>query len=401
MSNRAAPHLRIVDPNSEPPARLALKAGGIFVAANVLAGFLHYLYQAVASRELPLSEFSTLNAWYANFSIFLAVPTLLQYLANFLPLSTERIRPAILAVNVLLVATLALFVLTAGDLGVWSAVLILCVAALFSWMSGQAQSRLLMGALAIGALLVGLFKLLTLAIPLQPRLEIYAAAIAIGFAPGIWFLSVKLWHDQRPHPPVTMTWQKWTAPALLSLAAAVFPQMDLVLLNQTQSREIFSQFALASLFYKGLYFLVFAYLQWLLPQQVRAPGQKMRWQPLAAGAGVGLVLSGIAALTGPFFGQLILKWQTSPPPLMIFMSCVNTCLLTWIFVQFQSECAAGRVRLAFIATVLLAVEAGLQLFFRLEATGYLALAMICQLGILILLYRGAAPAKPLASLEAV
>jgi hypothetical protein len=133
--------------------------------------------------------------------------------------------------------------------------------------------------------------------------------------------------------------------------------------------------------------LVFAYLQWLLPQQVRSPGQAMRWQPLAAGAGVGLVLSGGAALAGPFFGHLILHWQTSPPALMIFMACVNTCLLTWIFVQFQSECASGRLRQAAIASLLIAFESGLQLYLKLELTHYLALAIVCQLVVLIYLYR--------------
>ncbi len=70
-------------------ARSLLTTGGIYMAANIAAGLLNYLFQVVASRQLSAADFSQMSSWVAHVSVFFILAGVLQYSSNFLPASAE------------------------------------------------------------------------------------------------------------------------------------------------------------------------------------------------------------------------------------------------------------------------------------------------------------------------
>jgi hypothetical protein len=196
----------------------------------------------------------------------------------------------------------------------------------------------------------------------------------------LW-LSIRLFLYPEAKSPAK-TGAIWTAPLVLSIVTAFFPQLDLILLHLTQTQETFAVFALASLFYKGIYFLAIAYLQWLLPHQMRQDEESSSWSASFAAAACVLLLSALAAILGPPLATKLLHWPATPPVGMIFLACVNACLLTWLFVLIQTACTRGRTALATVTVVVVAIEAGLQLALGLNLYGYLIFSIAAQ-GLLV------------------
>jgi hypothetical protein len=136
------------------------------------------------------------------------------------------------------------------------------------------------------------------------------------------------------------------APLLLASATAAFPQVDLIVVRATQGAAVFQDFARASLFYKGLYFLVLILSQWMLPYQIRrSPSSVVRfkWVTLVA---ISIIGSAAIALVAPTVSSQIMRWPDAPPGIMIFLSCCNLSLLSWVLLLMQEACAHDRFRQA-------------------------------------------------------
>ncbi len=352
-------------------------SGIFFVLINTVAGVAHYIYQVIASRQLSAEDFADLNSWIAHFSLLMVVPATCQYAANFRPIANSRRKPVLLAFSFLIFVLFAGWLWLPGGLTLSHAVLVLIAASLLGWMLGELQSRLWLLSLAVANLTVGLVKLgFVFSQGGTNKVSSFATAIFISYVPVVVFASVVLWRADRKSLPTASG--GWVAPFLLSVASSIIPQMDIVLVKWTQPTDVFENFARASLFYKGIYFLVFMAAQWLLPRQIRQtapiPGIRAFIPALV------IFCAASAAITwiSPWLVIWFLGWSSSPPATMVFASCLNICLLAWLYMHLQAACAEGRLKIASMVLLLLAIEAGVQWLAGLSITGYFICAWLFQ-----------------------
>lgn len=364
---------------------------GIYVAAGVAAGVLNYAFQVLASQQLADAAFADFSAWFAQVSLLLVFAALGQYAGTFYPSVGARLTRQLLLVNA------AVAVLMAGFYGqrlsqpLPLGVLAVSVAVAFGWVAGQVQCRWLFWQLGLATALGAALKV-GLAIGPLPGLAVierFYVATAIGSVLPLWLLSAQLLAGSQalPRPTLTAAQPSWLAPVMLSLAAAWVPQIDLVVLRQTATACAYEDFAHASLFYKVIFFLFMIAAQWLLPRQMQQPAQGVlpgtawRWLLLA------IVSSALIGLAAPAVSSAALGWLRPPPRAMVSLSCLNMCLLSAVFMQIQALCARGRVAPAAGAVVALLAQALAQWWAGFTVLTYLAVAVVCQLLVLVALGR--------------
>lgn len=363
-------------------SRKLVREAGFFVIANLLAGLFNYLYQVSASKQLSRAEFADVSSWVAHVSVFLLVAGILQYAGNFFPARRMALRRQIIFINLLTFGMLVLFFTFSGLNPLAIGALTVSVGLAVGWVTGQAQFRLMFNLLGAVNILSAFTKLVLVLLPNShfSLLERYYIALLLGSVPSLWLLSASLW-PLKAEPTATENsgHNYWLAPIILSAATAVIPQFDLVVLRRSVTAEAFEDFARASLFYKGVFFLFMIAAQWLLPRQIQAKGKiqspamtSFRLIPIAI---IGSVLMTVAA---PPIAQMALGWASVPPLEMIFLSCFNMCLLTWLFLLIQEFCARGRPRPAALAFGGLLAEGVLQLSLHLNVTRYLSVVTIAQ-----------------------
>ncbi len=351
-----------------------------FVALNFVAGFLHYLFLVVASKQLTTENFSALSAWLAFLSFAFIGSAVLQYLSCFVPLSRRHIKIFIAAGLLYAVAVALLpfaFTFDHTMIGVLAG-LMACVFGIFL---GQAQVRLLFLGLGAGNFMVALAKLLFGVAPLLalPSGERYFWAVPMAYVPGVLLMSFVLLKHREEAPRTKGTGQIKEAivsTVVLGAGSALFPQFELMLMRTTQSTDAFNAFARLSLFYKAIFFVFLIFSQWLLPYQLRDPkraGKALSDPRLYAGA---VALAGAAALLGPLVAIYALRWAESPSHLQIFLSCWNMGLLTWMFLLLQDLCAKRRNLPAVLALGGVFVIAPAQLLLGLPVIYYFTAAIL-------------------------
>ena len=318
-----------------------------FLVANVAGGGLHYVYQVVASRSLDKPAFAAFSFWLANISLGFVLASVAQYVGNFQPTSNGRLRSVAPVLGGAVVA-LSLLAVTGGrsSLATLSALTILS-ATVNGWLLGQAQNRLLFYTLSTATFLVALCKLAVVwpSFWRASSADLFYVAIDVCYAPSILFLAVRLGLSRgvpSPSAPVGGLAGALGAPLFLASAAAAFPQLDLIVVKATQDAGTFQDFARASLFYKGLYFLFVILLQWMLPYQVRSSSSTVPRLNRSVLVAVSIASSALVAFVAPTVASLVMRWPDAPPRTMIFLSCCNVCLLSWILFLMQEACAHGR-----------------------------------------------------------
>lgn len=362
------------------PRRLAKEAGFFFIA-NLAAGLLNYLYQVSASKQLSRSEFADISSWLAHVSVFLLFAGILQYAGNFFPANQRNLRRQILFINAAALSMIGLALSLTGIEPIAIGALTVVVGLATGWVTGQAQFRLLFNLLGIVNILSALTKLLLVILPNSPLslMDRYYSAILFGSVPALWLLSAVLWSNSSETPVKQNSRHLWLAPVILSIATAIIPQFDLVVLRRSLSADVFEEFARASLFYKGVFFLFMIGAQWLLPRQILAK-EKPGHPALTSAWLIPISLGGSTVMTAiaPPLAVYALGWSSAPPLEMIFLSCLNMCLLTWLFLLIQECCAKERTRTAGLALLGIALEVTLQLVFKLPIHTYLGLALLIQ-----------------------
>lgn len=364
-----------------------LKSGGLFFAAGLVAGVLNYGYQVLASRELSASEFAALNGWFANLAVFFFLAGILQYGSVFFPSKGPRLKLQLAAINLASFGFVWLWFALPPELSVERAIIILVTSTAYGWVMGQVQTRMAFGLLAGINFVQAALKVLIIAVPFfaGARLEAYALALFVTIVPSQLVASVALWRSETPVRPDRVSgWRSWIAPALLSCAVALMPQYDLVLMSHTQAATAFEEFARASLFYKGVYFVLFIVAQYLLPQQIHG---KIEVRNLGLAVGFAAVASTVITLAAPFVGRVILKWDHEPSWWLILGSCLHMSLLTLAYLGIQQTCADGRVGLAALALVLLLAKGAAQWVIGLDVSTYLAVAIVLQIPFTLFLWK--------------
>jgi hypothetical protein len=322
-----------------------------FLVSNLAGGGLHYMYQVVASRSLDKATFSAFSFWLASISLGFVLASVAQYVGNFQPASNGRLRSVAPAVGGAVVALSLLAVAGGGNsLATLSALTILS-ATVNGWLLGQAQNRLLFYTLSTATLLVALCKLAVVwpSFWRASFADLFYVAIVVSYAPSILFLAVRLGLSRGvplPSAPVGGLAGALGPPLLLASAAAAFPQLDLIVVKATQDAGTFQDFARASLFYKALYFLFVILLQWMLPYQVRSSSSSVPRLDRRVLVAVSIASSALIAFVAPSVASLVMRWPDAPPRTMIFLSCCNVCLLSWILLLVQEACAHDHARRA-------------------------------------------------------
>jgi hypothetical protein len=369
-----------------------LSQGGFFVAANLLAGLLHYVFQVVAARELSAPSFAELNGWLADVSVFAAAGGLLQYASNFRPASRARLRSAIVGAGAAAVLLACMWRFGGAGLTPERGLAVVFASCMFGWLLGQAQIRMAFVVMGTAGLIVAASKLAFTFVPFfdPADVERFGLPIFACYGPGVLVLILFLW--QAPNVQHSAP-GSWAAPLILSMAAAVIPQFDMVLMNHTQPPEIFQDFARASLFYKGIYFVVFIVAQWLLPQQIQARSRTAVKALVLTGAAAAAA-SAMLSLLSPWISTLVMHWPVAPQAGLVFWSCLHMSLLTLLFLWIQEACAHGRTRVAAFALAALALEALLQSILRLPAGTYLIAITAVQMSVLSIAYNGGRSTRP-------
>ena len=359
------------------------REGALFVIASLAAGVGHYAFQILASRHLSADEFARFSGWLAHLSLAFVGAGLVQYAANFHPAPARLVRRSLTAVNVGMAAALLAWAFGGDALGPAPALAIVVLAIGYGWVTGQVQIRLDFRGLAFAQVLTAAVKVL-IPVAVFGGLSGYAFGLGFGFVPATWLLSARLW-SRTAAPSGLVARPSWTAPILIAVASNLIPQFDLLLMQHTQAPSTFDAFARVSLFYKGIYFVVFIFAQWLLPRQIRGGGP--RWLGPGLVAGFAALSSVGLAVLSPLLVRYVFHWDQTPPRLLILMSCGHMSLLTLVFIQIQALSAAGRVKPAAAMLGVLGLEAALQLSFAWPTLTYLAAAIVAQSALVILALR--------------
>lgn len=357
-------------------AKFNFNSASLFVAANLLAGVFNYLFQAIAGTQLDAAAFAQLNSWLAHVSIFFFLGGICQYLSLFGSMTQRSLR-FLISMALLGLLSLTLFWLTTSpELNFTKALILLTGSIFYGWILGSAQKRMLFGAMAISSLIVGFAKIAILFIPgLGGGLSNYAFALFGGFVPAFLVLAVSLWNSKGDEVS-SFSIASWNQTLILSLAAATFPQIDLILFHHTQTPALYEEFVRASLYFKAIYFCVFIFAQWLLPHQIQKQS-KERFVRIGAlkVLGLGIVGSVFMAATAPASAKLLFGWSESPEFGLVFLSSFNAVLLAWTFILLQGSCARHELSRAWSALTILGLGSLVQYLAAPQGYFYFALAL--------------------------
>lgn len=359
-------------------------SASFFFAANLITGVLNYLFQVYASKELSAAEYGHLNAWFSDLMMLFFLGGVAQYCGIFFPAPRNSLKKAVVAINGLSFSLAALWIFSPPGETVERGVLVLTVATAFFWLIGQIQFRKMFVAIGVANFTTSLSKLGLVLLPLFTlvTVERFRIAFFANYFPALWLMSVVAW--RLPNTATIVPQKKndlrlWMAPVVMSLATAIIPQMDMVLLSRLWSELEFQDFARASLFSRAIFFLFLILAQWMLPFQIQGEFTSFKHRFLnPALAGICLLVSGSITYLSPWAIDFFLHWDRAPSLSLVFLSCLNMSVLTWIFLLVQKCCAQGQSKKASYAIIGLVVEAAAQFLSRWPGHGYFVCALIFQ-----------------------
>lgn len=367
-------------------------AASFFAISNVLAGLLHYLFQVFASKQLSASDFAIFSVWFAQVSVLCMAGGLLQYAGNFYP-ATNKVAIRSIQISILgCFALISAWILFPSELNLTRGLLIVVSAGCFGWISGLIQQRMFFIFLGTLNLAMAGFKLLMIFIPLEfltDGLARFSFAVLAGYGPALLLVYILLWNKKSftevpVHSLRRVGANVWAAPIILSLAGALIPQMDIIILKNWTPTEVFEDFVRVSLFYKGIYFFMFILAQWMLPKQISRTEHKTTNPIFSFQLGLAaLVGSAAVTLAAPLIETWILRWDSLPPSSMVFYTCLNMSLLTWFFLLIQEACARNKLKIASVALAGVVGNLGLQSLLRWPVEAYFQLAICIHLTILV------------------
>jgi hypothetical protein len=373
------------------------RAAAFFAFANLAAGLLHYLFLVWSSAQVSVLEFGVLNSWIAYFSVTLSIGAFAQYGANFFIASRRFLK---------LVSWFALAVGVASLFGPWllgkaNGFMIgglgVGLGVVFYWCMGQAQARLAFIIMGVGVLVAGIskFALAGVGFPAERESLELAWAVALAYSPGLIWLAVILlilgpkW--PRLNAKVHGLATGLGASAILSFASVLIPQLDIIVIHQTQDPETIGEFARVSLLYKAVFFGFLILAQWLLPHQMAStrnqPGIVKwmggnRWGVLGLGAGLGFLAFAGSQLMGPWIGLDLHAFG-----IWVALSCLNMVFLTTLFFSIQLDCVEQDLKSSGLALGALVLEMIAAIMMKLPVTQYLAFVVIVNASLWVALTR--------------
>ena len=379
----------------------------LLLAANALAGVLNYGFQIQAARRLSLVDFGVLSNWLANVTIMLSVASLSQMLANYFPMSKRPLgwcSIGVIVISACLATCLFLMSLNGTLTPQLNQLAAVFIGVAASWLGGQVQARLRFGyfglALFVGA--VGKFGTTFVAFPGQTALTSYYLAIPLGLTVtavvlgGVILLRLSRGEDDvvtvAEHPRARIG-----SAAILALATALLPQLDIINLRLTQTDAMIGQYSRVMLFAKGIFFSAATMLQVALPLHLlarRTRGRRQQssgeersvWRAEMAVIGICVVVAAGVTWLGPWISIHFLGFALADFQLWILLTCLIAAVQFGLLQEIQRDCARLDWRGAILGLAGSVGVFGLNLGLRFtKVEGYLMVACLYYSGLLALL----------------
>lgn len=369
----------------------------IFLALNILAGALNYLFQAMSAKFLTTENFGLFSAWFSWLSLGLATGVFTQYLANFFNPSQNMVRGLSVVVGAISILIFSLLI-SYPSLPAWGiAGLTLMIAPLTHWLMGVSQRRLMTSLFSVACCLVAAIKILTLLVWQHNNiLENIFWSLPLSYAAGAILLSpCLLMRDpvKEKSPDFLLRSKDRIAGAvLLSVLIVAIPNVDLIFIDLTQDKTVLAMYAQVGLIYKVIFFLFMILAQWMLPHQLKGaqgglPPQNMKY--FVRICVQGLVFSLAATVMTPFLFDRVLNKPLLAPQLWIFLACFYISLLTGFFIEIQRQVTAFRTKDATAATIIYFSVYGILCLLAVDVVTYLQVQIATAAILFYLLILGA------------
>ena len=351
------------------------KRSGLFFAGSTLAaGGIHYFFQLAAAKNLTQEQFGSLSSWIAYVTVILVIGSFCQYLSNFFPLSGKRLkRTSMGLLGVISILFFAPMFIRDEQPFYIVGLLVVFMGPIFAWLSGQVQARMLFYTLGIGAVLGALFKIgvAILPVPFMTTESQFYWAFVYGFGPPSAFLLFRLWRvadETIEHRSIDKQRSKkeWvedlTSTFVLSFLAVFIPGMDIMVMDWTQDQMTLGLFARIALIYKVIFFGLFIFSQWLLPQQMSNEKLALKnfipswWKTGIYASFLAIFVATVCTVAAPYLADLALGFDLYEYREWIFLTCFNITILKASFFCVQDMSASGRPLKGFIATAFLILE---------------------------------------------
>lgn len=361
---------------------------GFFVIANIIAGVLHYLYQVVGVKRLDTTSFGQLTAWMAYAALGFSLGLLAQSMANFFPQSVKSLRwqgPA-----TFFFALLLCWIAISMDLTpTHHAVIGILMFTLFGWMNGQCQTQKMFWVMGLLGLVVGVFKLGVVVFPESITLENFYWGYTLNSIIGLAVVMVVfLVRSKNTSKAQTQDVRLgFTAAAILAFITMFIPQFDVLFVAQTQPEAVTAEFAQVALVYRGIFFFILIFAQWLLPSQIQSGksglSSKDEKKRVFMAVGGGVLIAALASTLGPPVAKVILGIELGDHPIWIFLSTVHVSILTVLFLRIQRECAGLKVGSALLQSAIMVLVLTGMLILKPTVTVYLA--CVCAIHFMVLI----------------
>lgn len=348
-----------------------------FAGSQLASGVLHYAFQVLAAKQLPLEDFGQWSGWFAAFSLSLFVGIWAQSLTAIkrdliLPSSGSAIAVAI-----------ALIAMTGGGLALDSLVLLSFSG--WAWtiamngFTGLALARRELVLIAVAGPLMALTKFAIVAA--LPTYFGYQLAIILAAIPSVFIFLVYYRRFLLAEPSqqlATATNISGTAQPqhlvlfvalAFALITALVPQLDLLVAREVLDAEAMGRFAQISLIYKAFFFGFLILAQILMSYQVRGGDFQFSRQSIIAAFLILLAVSGGVGAAVPWPGMPF-GWVSA--------ALVHIVSLTFIFFFAQKEAAQQRWLWPTVWAAVLMSELVIFRVLALEMTVYLALAVLVE-----------------------
>lgn len=325
----------------------------LFMASQVAAGGLNYLFQVQASRSLETVEFGAWSHWLAQFSVACFVGVWLQALSalgdleRYFGLRKSRALFAVLSLafcaSVVMGWTpLAFFIGWMGSLlsGFWA---------------GLQLRRQKLRILSIASLCGAGSRFVWIAFD-QSEDSYYLATLVAPLVVCFVFMILSRREEPVPNSATeAVKFQMGWAAFGLAFFSAWMPQVDLLMAPKILSANELGMLAKVCLLSKGCFFVFLILAQILLSYQVQTKGARFSRSHFLILGGAGLLVS----LLGAGAGQLLL-W----PSMWIFLNIAHATSLCLLFLGVQDLSArhhGGQVmKICLVSIVLALLGAGVQ-----------------------------------------
>lgn len=361
---------------------------GFFLIANIVAGVFHYLFQVIGVKRLDPADFGQLMGWMAYAALGFSLGLLAQSLANFFPQSHRALRWQ--SAVILVISAITTYISITHELSsTLHAVVGIIMFAFLGWLNGQTQTQKLFLALGIVGLAVATAKLSVVLLPSVITSEQFYWGYTLNPIIGISFLAVMFFFRKKTssQAPDLHVKDGVSAAIILAFITMFIPQFDILFVAQTQSAEVTGEFAQVALIYRGIFFFILIFAQWLLPSQIQGQksnlSTKEEHKRIAIALGGGVLIAAMASILGPPLANTILGISLGEHPWWIFYSTVHVCILTILFLRIQKDCAALKLKSATIQTLTMIFVLSLMMYLKPQVTTYLVIVCVAHFTLLL------------------